>query len=238
MIERHCVVLAGGLGTRLSTVTNGICPKALVPVLGRPFIDYKILSLRRMRVTHLWLLVGKMGDQIEAHVQKSAFPGLSINVVHDGDILLGTAGSISRIADQLPQRFWVTYGDTFVTAELSEAEDKYDQAGLRIMCVLNNQDRIETSNVSLQNQKVTCYEKSPSPGSHDWIDYGLLRLHRNDFVSLPTNVTVDLHKVITMLVQRRQLAAWPVSSRFWEVGTPESRNETEAYFSLLNWKDL
>ena len=40
-------VLAGGLGLRLRELTGTQLPKAMVPVLGRPFVDWKLETPRR-----------------------------------------------------------------------------------------------------------------------------------------------------------------------------------------------
>ena len=46
------IVLAGGDGTRLKAVT-GERPKPLVPLLGRPLMEYSLLWLRRCGVTEV-----------------------------------------------------------------------------------------------------------------------------------------------------------------------------------------
>jgi D-glycero-alpha-D-manno-heptose 1-phosphate guanylyltransferase len=238
MSERHCVVLAGGLGTRLSSVTKGAIPKALVPILGRPFLDYKILSLMRMGVSHIWLLVGSQGQQIVEYVDELPVLGLNIRVIDDGAALLGTAGSIIHALDQLPNRFWITYADTYVTTNLADAEGYWDPVDMRTMCVLRNQDQYETSNISVLNGRISTYDKGATPGNHEWIDYGLFRLFKSDFWDFPTDKPTDLQAVLTRLIEANLVGAWQVNERFWEIGTPGTREETEFKFSSMEWGDL
>ena len=57
-------VLAGGLGRRLRELSGDTLPKPLYPVLGRPFLDWKLEGLAAAGVTHVLLLVGHEGEQI------------------------------------------------------------------------------------------------------------------------------------------------------------------------------
>lgn len=50
------IVLCGGLGTRLRTVSGGL-PKPMVPVAGRPFLEYVLDYLIRQGVTKAVLAV-------------------------------------------------------------------------------------------------------------------------------------------------------------------------------------
>ncbi len=61
-------VLAGGLGLRLRELTGTQLPKAMVPVLGRPFVDWQLETLAAAGVTDVVLLVGHSGDHIRDHV--------------------------------------------------------------------------------------------------------------------------------------------------------------------------
>jgi NDP-sugar pyrophosphorylase family protein len=69
MSELHCVVLAGGLGTRISAITDNNIPKALIDVGGIPFLHFKIMSLIEMGFTSIDLLVGVHGEQIDMFVK-------------------------------------------------------------------------------------------------------------------------------------------------------------------------
>ena len=53
----QCVILAGGLGTRIRNRSNGL-PKSLIPVLGKPFIFYQLEWLKRQQVDRVVLSIG------------------------------------------------------------------------------------------------------------------------------------------------------------------------------------
>ena len=112
MSELHCVVLAGGLGTRISAITDNKIPKALIEVGGIPFLHFKIMSLIEMGFTSIDLLVGVHGEQIDMFVKSRNYQNSVIRCFSDGAELLGTAGSIRAIVGNLPKSFWVTYADS------------------------------------------------------------------------------------------------------------------------------
>ena len=233
------VVLAGGLGTRLQAVTRGRIPKALVPVLGRPFIDYKLRSLSSMGVERVVLLLGAGGAQVESHVGDGREFGMKVEYRHDGDHLLGTAGAIKAAIDVLPERFWVTYGDSIGFADLRKIEEITNVQGIEAtMTVLRNEGRWDTSNVHVDDGLVTSYRAAPPTGGYRWIDYGLLLLPRNRFELVPVGEPCDLAVIINGLVASGALLAAEVTQRFWEVGTPESLSATEAHFADHGLLDL
>ena len=59
----QCVILAGGLGTRIKG-RSGELPKALIPVLGKPFIFYQLEWLARQNVRRIVLSIGHRGAAI------------------------------------------------------------------------------------------------------------------------------------------------------------------------------
>lgn len=232
MTGRHCVVLAGGLGTRLREVTDGLVPKVLVPVLGRPFLAYKLESLRAMGVDEVTILVGELGSMIDEFISSLRIPGLVCTTIHDGPILLGTAGSIKKALDHLPDRFWVTYGDSYVVTDLSQAESKTKIDGVSaVMTVLHNRDSLEPSNCSVESNRITEYRKGAPLGTFEWIDYGLLFLRRSAFLPVSMDTPTDLFDVLSGLIHKHQVAAHEATERFWDVGTPEALRATEQEFA-------
>lgn len=237
MSKMHCVALAGGLGTRISGITENKVPKALVEVGGVPFLHFKILSLIEMGFTSLDLLVGVHGEQIERFIKSRRYQDLEIRCFSDGLELLGTAGSIRAILDHLPESFWVTYADSYVVAEIGTVEKTGEFSGKSIMTVLKNQDNVETSNVSLSadGNFVTSYEQNPPRKSHQWIDYGLLRFEKSTFENITRSKNVDLRTVIETLISNNKLKALQTKHLFWDIGTPERLNATTEEFRRRGW---
>ena len=80
----QCVILAGGLATRMRPLTDTI-PKALIPVAGRPFVDHQLAWLAGHGVTDVVLSIGYRGDMLRAHVGDGARYGLRVRYVDEGE---------------------------------------------------------------------------------------------------------------------------------------------------------
>ena len=63
----QCVILAGGLATRMRPLTAQI-PKALIPAGGRPFVDHQLGWLAGHGVTDVVMCIGYRGDAIRAYL--------------------------------------------------------------------------------------------------------------------------------------------------------------------------
>ena len=62
-----CVILCGGLGTRISKYFSNV-PKILIKVNKKPFIDYKIRQLKKFK--KIYLCCGFKSEQISAYVEE------------------------------------------------------------------------------------------------------------------------------------------------------------------------
>ena len=60
---RQCVILVGGLGSRLGDLTKHT-PKPLLPVNGRPFLELLLAEAARHGFTRIVLLAGHLGGQV------------------------------------------------------------------------------------------------------------------------------------------------------------------------------
>src|SRR5208283_5595095 len=75
------IILAAGQGTRLRPLTYAI-PKPLLPVAGRPVIDYVIDNLAACRdIDEIYVAVSHNASVIEKYLEHAKRPGLEITVV-------------------------------------------------------------------------------------------------------------------------------------------------------------
>src|SRR5450755_3521840 len=106
----QCVILAGGLGTRMRPLTE-TCPKTLLPVAGRPFAYHQMHWLAAQRVTDVVYCIGHQGDLIRRYWDQEPSPGPAIRYVDEGERLRGTAGALRLALEDgaLDDRFFVLY---------------------------------------------------------------------------------------------------------------------------------
>jgi N-acetyl-alpha-D-muramate 1-phosphate uridylyltransferase len=222
----QCLILAGGLATRMRPLTETI-PKALIPVAGRPFVDHQLDWLAAHGVTEAVLSVGYLGEAIRSHVGDGARHGLAVRVIDEGPDLRGTAGAVRLALDEgvLEERFLLTYGDSFLPIDFSAVFREFVASGApALMTVYRNQGRWDTSNVIFDGRMVTLYDKrrrTRPPEDFTFIDYGLSALTRRTVeAGIPTGVKADLSELFYALSLRGELAGYESRGRFYEIGSP------------------
>jgi len=226
----QCIILAGGLATRMRPLTTSL-PKSLIPVMGRPFLDYQLLWLKEHGVTNVILCIGHLGDQIRAFSGDGSRWGIHIDYVNEGNTLLGTGGALRLALEEkkLAESFLLTYGDSFLPVDFSTIGKCFLESGcLGLMTVLKNQGRWDQSNAQVENERVTYYNKSkniPSTVSLQYIDYGLLAFKKLAIEKFTKKGSKqDLADVFTALSHQGELAAYEVRERFYEVGSADGLN--------------
>jgi len=90
----NAMVLAAGLGTRLRPLTDET-PKALLPVAGRPLIQYVLQLLKRYGITEIVINLHHHGDQIAEALGDGRALGLRLRYSRE-PVILGTGGGIKQ----------------------------------------------------------------------------------------------------------------------------------------------
>lgn len=105
------MILAAGLGMRMRPITETV-PKPLVPVAGRPMIDYVLDSLHEAGVKKIVVNVHHLADQLVAHLEARA--GSAIHISDERAQLLESGGGIAKALPLLgPTPFFILNADTF-----------------------------------------------------------------------------------------------------------------------------
>jgi len=87
----RAILLAAGLGTRLRPITDTI-PKCLVPINGKPLIDYWLEQLTKAGIEKFLINTHYLHEQVESYIEQSKFAGM-VDLVYEEELLL-TGGTV------------------------------------------------------------------------------------------------------------------------------------------------
>ncbi|GHV12771.1 hypothetical protein FACS189491_06420 [Spirochaetia bacterium] len=111
------VIMAGGKGTRIASVASDI-PKPMIPLCGKPILEYQIDCLKRCGLTDITIVVGHLGHIIKEHFGGGGNFGCAISYYTETEPL-GTAGALYKITENLSDDFLLINGDIIFDVDFS-----------------------------------------------------------------------------------------------------------------------
>ena len=223
----QCVILAGGLGTRIRPVSGGL-PKTLIPVAGRPFAARQLEWLHQQGVSDVVYCIGHKGSLIRDLVGDGRDFGVSVSYCDEGEELRGTGGGdpVWRMIAGCWRRDSSLYTAIHSCRSwIAPIWQRTVEDGRPLMVIIQNDGRWDASNVVFHDGRVVRYEKNlpdPAGAGMRFIDYGLSVL-TCDVVSagIPAGAAFDLAALYTTLSREGRLSGYEVSERFYEIGSPQ-----------------
>ena len=113
------VILAGGLGTRISEYTKTI-PKPMIKICGKPIIHRIIDHYIKYGHREFYIALGYKGYVIKKYFKKIKLnKNVKVNLIETGKNTM-TGGRIKRLKKFLDNTFLLTYGDGLSNINLKQ----------------------------------------------------------------------------------------------------------------------
>ena len=173
--------------------------------------------------------MGYLGELIEAKIGDGRRLGLQIDYSFDGPTLLGTGGALKGAISKLGEHFLVIYGDSYMPVDHAAVVEAFVRSQKpALMTVFENEGRWDTSNVLFEAGEIYRYDKKVRTPEMRHIDYGISVLTAGVFAGSPDDASFDVADLYSRLVSEKQMAAYEVKQRFYEIGSPEGFAELDA----------
>lgn len=225
------VILAGGQATRLRPLTDKV-PKSLVEIGEKSFLEHQLDFLKKAGIEDVVLCVGHLGEQIERYFGDGSKLGVNLKYSYEKERLLGTAGALKNAERLLQDPFFVMYGDSYLFIDFAAVTSYFDKMNkLGLMVVYKNYDRYGESNVVIEGNLVKQYSKKDRAEGMVYIDYGASILRKQALELVPQNQVYSLEGLFDQLIERKELLAYEVDKRFYQIGSPEGLEEFRRYIS-------
>lgn len=216
-MTRSAIVLAAGRGERLRPHTDHT-PKPLLPVRGRPLIEWHLTALAAAGVREVVVNTAWLEDRFPAALGDGSRWGLRLHYSMEGRDhggALETAGGIAKALPLLGETFWVVSGDVFIPGFAFQGELPADRR-CRLWMVPNPAHHAAGDFGIDDDGRLT----SGAPGPrYTWASVGLFR--RAMFAGIAPGTRLPLRPVLEAEIAAGRAAGERWDGDWTDVGTPE-----------------
>ncbi len=111
------VIMAGGKGTRLSSLTNNEIPKPMVKVLDKPILEHQIETLKEYGIKDFILSVGHLSEKIIEYFGDGKRFGVTIEYIVENEPL-GSGGALFFLKNKMTEDFLLLSGDMIFNIDI------------------------------------------------------------------------------------------------------------------------
>lgn len=170
------MILAAGKGTRVRPLTNEM-PKPMIPILGKPVMEYLVEELARQGVTEIMVNLSYLPAQIESYFRDGRGWGIEIGYSFEGHIengvihphALGSAGGMKKIQSFgrfFDETFIVVCGDALIDLDIQQAIRLHHAKGAIASLIAKEVPLEEVSSygvvVADAEGRISCFQEKPS----------------------------------------------------------------------------
>jgi mannose-1-phosphate guanylyltransferase len=224
------LILVGGQGTRLRPLTVNT-PKAMMPVLNRPFLEYVIRRLAGYGIREIILTQGHLSQPIEGYFGDGGQFGVSLSYVVENSPL-GTAGAVKNAEKHLGDRFLVLNGDVFTDLDLAAMIRFHrERKAVATISLTPVEDPTRYGLIETDpSGRVSRFLEKPSPDqiTTDMINAGTYVLERRVLDGVPPQTQWSFERQLfpSLLESGQRVFAYPSPAYWMDIGHPKD------YFQL------
>lgn len=228
---KQSVILAGGLGTRLTpfTETN---PKPMYPFEGVPFIEYLVRQIKEFGIDEIVLLLGYLPDKISSYLGDGSKYGVRI-LYHITPVEYNTGDRLLAAKNMLAEQFVLMYCDNYCPIQFEKLEQDFiDNNALIQISAYENADKYTKDNLRIDsNGKVTAYDKRRLLTDLRGVDIGYAILDKQ-VLSLLNGENINFEAAVYPdIIKKGRMYATITKHRYYSVGSWERIELTKQFFS-------
>ncbi len=242
----QAVIMAGGKGTRLSSITNDEIPKPMVRLNGKPILEHQLEALKSNGITEYFFIVGHLGEKIEEYFGDGSKWNVTITYIRE-DMPLGTAGALYYLKGKVKGDFFLVLGDLIFDISVKRFLDFHQEHQAKLTLLVHPNSHPYDSDVIVldgDGKVVSCDSKNNVRDYYyrNIVNAGLYMVNEAVLEKLTEPVKTDLEKGIIFPMTRadEDVYGYCTSEYVKDVGTPERLRATELDISngIVHAKNL
>ncbi len=220
----EALILAGGFATRLGEVAKET-PKPLLPIAGKPFLEYLLWNLKRQGIERVVVSTGHLAERIEEEIGNGVKFGLSIAYSQESEPL-GTGGAIKLGAKLLGERFLALNGDTLFDFNLPALSNLATAPGEAAIALRTVPDTSRYGTALLEGDRIASFAEKRQAGPGP-ISGGAYILTQGALAELPDGPSSIERDLFPALASRQLLKGHVFPGFFIDIGVPEDLHRAQ-----------
>ena len=223
----ECIVLAGGMGTRLRSVVSDV-PKCMAEVAGKPFLHHIVRSLESAGFSHIIFSLGYKHECVEEWITLHNGPA-EISYVVESEPLGTGGGVLLALSRAREENVFVLNGDTFFRVSFAEMLSAHMASGcsatlaLKPMRDFDRYGAVTLSEGRIVNfgEKVYCAE--------GLINGGVYVVRRPSLADMPRKFSLE-KDFFEPLARSGGIGGFESDGYFIDIGIPEDYAKAQSDF--------
>ena len=230
---RKGMILAGGKGTRLKPITDEI-PKPLLPVHGKPILQYGIELFKKFGITEIALSIGYKGDKIKEYFGDGSRFGVNIIYIEENEPL-GTAGPLNLAKKFLTETFVMCNADELKDIDLFDMYIAHKENNATATIALTTVPDPSNYGVArMQGQRIVEFLEKPENPPSNLISAGLYILEPEVLDYVPKKGFAMVEKdVFPKIAAKGKLYGYHFAGQWMDTGTLDRYDR-----AIKEWKGL
>lgn len=214
--ENWVVLMAGGLGSRLSPLTDE-CPKPMLKVGNKPLLETILENFIEYGFHRFYISVNYMADVVKSYFGDGSRWGVDICYLHE-DQRLGTAGALGLLPKKPTEALLVMNGDLLTKVNFKQLLDFHStHQAQATMCVREYDFQVPYGVVKIDAHRITSIDEKPI--QRFFINAGIYVLEPEALDLIPSNTYFDMPLLFNKLIeQQKETVVFPIREYWLDIG--------------------
>lgn len=225
------VLMAGGLGARLSPLTD-TTPKPMLHVGNKPILETIIENFSKYGYNDIILSVNYKSHVIEEYFGDGAELGVKIEYVHETK-RMGTAGALSLLRDRLVEPFFVMNGDLLTNINFGHMHDYHlAHDAIATMAVREYDFQVPYGVVNVRDGRISSIEEKPT--HKFFVSAGIYMLSPQTLGRIPSDEFFDMPTLFERLISNgHNAASFPIREYWLDIGRMSDYERANSEYSAV-----
>ncbi|MDD3228853.1 MAG: nucleotidyltransferase family protein [Oscillospiraceae bacterium] len=223
-------LLAAGFGTRLRPLTDQM-PKCLVPIQGRPLLEWWLMLLKRHSVTEVLINTHYLSEQVRAYITQYNAQNTGLTLIEFYEpTLLGSGSTVLANRDFVrnEQEFLICYADNLTNIDLTALLAAHRSGGQVLTMALFRAAHPEQCGIASLDEsgKIISFVEKPDLPESNLANAGIYVAAPAVFDFFPQKGFLDFGKDVLPGLTGR-MAGWETQDYLLDIGTPENYEKAQ-----------